>query len=113
MKRVLTIVFFLLSAMISFAQDSLGLPDITRSTKSYLIADDNPKDTAYLKGKCRQAGLDLGLQVLVNRIPTDSKLVTPKPSKHLLKQGTLQLQLSCISFRTLFRASHHQCPTNR
>lgn len=108
MKRVLTIVLFLLSTMISFAQDSLGLPDIIRSTKSYLIADDNPKDTAFLKRKSRQAGLDLGLQVLANRIPTNSKHVTPKPSKHLLKQGTLQLQLPINETQTEFAVYHSE-----
>ena len=108
MKRVLSIVLFLLSAMISFAQDSLGLPDITRSTKSYLIADGNPKDTAYLKGKCRQAGLDLGLSVLANRISTNNKLVTPKPSEHLLKQGVLQLQLPIDEKQTEFAVYHSE-----
>lgn len=108
MKRVLTIVLFLLSTMISFAQDSLGLPDIIRSTKSYLIADDNPKDTAFLKRKSRQAGLDFGLQVLANRIPTNSKHVTPKPSKHLLKQGTLQLQLPINETQTEFAVYHSE-----
>ena len=108
MKRVLTIVLFLLSAMISFAQDSLGLPDITRSTKSYLIANDNPKDTAFLKRKSRQAGLDLGIHVLANRIATNSKLVTPKPSKHLLKQGTLQLQLPINETQTEFAVFHSE-----
>ena len=108
MKRVLSIVLFLLSAMISFAQDSLCLPDITRSTKSYLIADDNPKDTAYLKGKCRQAGLDLGLSVLANRISTNNKLVTPKPSEHLLKQGVLQLQLPIDEKQTEFAVYHSE-----
>lgn len=94
--------------MISFAQDSLGLPDIIRSTKSYLIADDNPKDTAFLKRKSRQAGLDLGFQVLANRIPTNSKHVTPKPSKHLLKQGTLQLQLPINETQTEFAVYHSE-----
>ena len=72
-----------------YIQDSL----IVRSTKSYMIANCEEKDTAFLKEKCRQAGLDLGLVVVANRIPTDSKLVSPKPSKHLLKQGVLHLQL--------------------
>ena len=108
MKRVVTIVLLLLFGTASFAQDPLCPPDISRSTKSYLIADGNPKDTAYLKGKCRQAGLDLGLQVLVNRIPTDSKLVTPKPSKHLLKQGTLQLQLPINETQTEFAVYHSE-----
>lgn len=108
MKRVLTTVMLLLYGAVSFAQDSLCLPDISRSTKSYLISDGNPKDTAYLKGKCRQAGLDLGLQVLANRIPTDSKHVTPKPSKHLLKQGTLQLQLPINETQTEFAVYHSE-----
>jgi hypothetical protein len=93
---------------VSFAQDSLCLPNVTRSTKSYLIADGNPKDTAYLKGKCRQASLDLGLQVLANRIPTDSKHVTPKPSIHLLKQGTLQLLLPIDETQTEFAVYHSE-----
>ena len=108
MKKVLTMVLVLLFGTVSFAQDSLCLPNITRNTKSYLIADGNPKDTAYLKGKCRQASLDLGLQVLANRIPTDSKHVTPKPSKHLLKQGALQLQLPINETQTEFAVYHSE-----
>lgn len=108
MKRVLVIVCLLLSAVVTFAQDPLCPPNISRSTKSYLIANDNPKDTAFLKEKCRQAGLDLGLQVLANRIPTDSKLVTPKPSKHLLKQGALQLQLPINETQTEFAVYHSE-----
>lgn len=108
MKRVLTIIMLFLYGTVSFAQDSLCLPNVTRSTKSYLIADGNPKDTAYLKGKCRQAGLDLGLQVLANRIPTDSKHVTPKPSIHLLKQGTLQLLLPIDETQTEFAIYHSE-----
>ena len=108
MKRALTIIMLFLYGTVSFAQDSLCLPNVTRSTKSYLIADGNPKDTAYLKGKCRQAGLDLGLQVLANRIPTDSKHVTPKPSIHLLKQGTLQLLLPIEETQTEFAVYHSE-----
>ena len=108
MKRVLTIIMLFLYGTVSFAQDSLCLPNVTRSTKSYLIADGNPKDTAYLKGKCRQAGLDLGLQVLANRIPTDSKHVTPKPSIHLLKQGTLRLLLPIDETQTEFAVYHSE-----
>ena len=108
MKRVLTIIMLFLYGTVSFAQDSLCLPNVTRSTKSYLIADGNPKDTAYLKGKCRQAGLDLGLQVLANRIPTNSKHVTPKPSIHLLKQGTLQLLLPIEETQTEFAVYHSE-----
>ena len=106
MKKVLAIVYVLLSAVFTYAQDSLCLPDIERSTKSYLIADDNPKDTAFLKEKCRQAGLDLGLSVLANRIPTNSKYVTPKPSEHLLIQGQLQLQLPIDDKQTEFAVYH-------
>lgn len=94
MRRSLAIVLLLLCGTASFAQvweDSLPTP--MRSTKSYLMVDPAEKDTAFLKEKSRQAGLDLGLSVLANRIPTNSKYVSPKPSVHLLKQGTLQLQL--------------------
>ena len=105
MKRILAIVLVLLCGMTSFAQDSSWL---TKITKSYLIADYNPKDTAFLKEKCRQAGLDLGLSVTANRIPTDSKLVTPKPSKHLLKQGVLQLQLPIDDKQTEFAVYHSE-----
>ena len=102
MKKIFAIACLLLCELSTFAQDSLYLPDISRSTKSYLIADYNPKDTAFLKGKCRQASLDLGLSVLANRIPTDSKLVTPKPSEHLLRQGILHLQLPIDDKQTEF-----------
>ena len=88
MKKSVTIICLLLCGVLSFAQD----PFVSRSTKSYLIAEYNPKDTSFLQEKCRQAGLDLGISVLANRIPTNSRLVSPKPSPHLLKQGTLQLQ---------------------
>ena len=105
MKRTLAIVLLLLGELVSFAQgDSLSFP--MRSTKSYLIADCAEKDTAFLKEKCRQAGLDLGLSVLANRIPTDSKLVAPKPSKHLLKQGVLRLQLPMNEKQTEFAVYH-------
>ena len=81
MKRVSLIICLLLSTLVVSAQ------------KSYLIADNDSADTAFLKAQCRRAGLDLGLSVLANRIPTDSKWVTPNPSEHLLKQGILHLQL--------------------
>lgn len=108
MKRTLAIVLLLLGGLFSFAQDSLCPPSIKRSTKSYLIVDYNLKDTAFLKEKCRQAGLDLGLSVLANRIPTDSKLVAPKPSKHLLKQGILHLQLPMDDKQTEFAVYHSE-----
>ena len=108
MKRILAIVFLLLCGVFSFAQEPPFPCDITRSTKSYLIADYNPKDTAFLKEKCRQAGLDLGLSVLANRVPTDSKLVAPKPSKHLLLQGDLRLQLPIDDKQTEFAVYHSE-----
>ena len=104
MKKILAIVLFSLCGVVSFAQESL----VSRSTKSYLIVDGNPKDTAFLKEKGRQAGLDLGLSVLVNRIPTDSKLVTPKPSEHLLRQGVLHLQLPIDDKQTDFAVYHSE-----
>ena len=108
MKKTLAIVCLLLSAVFSFAQEPSIHPDIPKSTKSYLIADGNPKDTAFLKEKCRQAGLDLGLSVLANRIMTTSRLVTPKPSEHLLKQGTLHLQLPIDDSQTEFAVYHSE-----
>ena len=104
MKKHLAIVCLLLCAVFCFAQEPL----VSRSTKSYLIADGNPKDTAYLKMKCRLAGLDLGLSVLANRVPTDSKLVAPKPSIHLLKQGILNLQLPIDDKQTEFAVYHSE-----
>lgn len=101
MKKLLAIVFLLSCAVACFAQDSL-----LQYTKSYLIADYTPKDTAFLNEKCRQAGLDLGRFVLANRIPTDSKLVGPKPSSHLLKQGVLRLQLPIDDRQTEFAVYH-------
>ena len=106
MKRILTIVCLLLCGLFSFAQVPESLSGIIRSTKSYLIADYNPKDTAFLKEKCRQAGLDLGLSVLANRLSTDSKYVTPKPSEHILIQGELHLQLSIDDEQTEFAVYH-------
>ena len=108
MKRVLAIVCLLLSAVVTLAQDSLCPPNISRSTKSYLIADDNPKNIDFLKEKCRQAGLDLGLSVLANRVSTNNKLVTPKPSEHLLRQGVLQLQLPIDEKQTEFAVYHSE-----
>lgn len=98
MKRKLAIVLTLMCGMVSLAQE----PFVERSTKSCLIADYNPKETAFLKEKCRQAGLDLGLSVLANRVPTNSKHVSPKPSKHLLKQGVLELQSALDDNQTVF-----------
>lgn len=106
MKRTLAIVFLLLCGLFSFAQVFEFPQNITKSAKSYLIADYDPKDTAFLKEKCREAGLDLGLSVLANRIPTDSKYVTPKPSWHLLKQGVLDLQLPMDDSQTEFAVYH-------
>lgn len=108
MKRTLAIVLLLLCEMATFAQESDSVFSPKQSTKSYLIADYNPKDTAFLKAKCRQAGLDLGLSVLANRISTDSKWVTPKPSHHLLKQGCLRLQLPIDEKQTEFAVYHSE-----
>jgi len=108
MKRMLAIVLLLLGGMVSFAQETDSILVPLRSTKSYLIADYSEKDTAFLKAKCRQAGLDLGFSVLANRIPTDSKLVSPKPSKHLLKQGILQLQLPMNEQQDEFAVYHSE-----
>ena len=88
------------------AQDSSS--NIVRSTKSYLMADLNSKDISLLKEKCRQASLDLGHVVMANRIPTDSKLVSPIPAEHLLKQGTLQLQLPMDEKQNEFAVYHSE-----
>ena len=102
MKRMLAIILLLLCGAVSSAQEVL----VSRSTKSYLIADYSPKDDDFVKEKCRQAGMDLGLPVLANRIPTDSRLVGPKPSEHLLRQGVLQLQLPIDAQQTEFAVYH-------
>jgi len=104
MKRTLAIVCLLFCGLFAAAQE----PVVPRSSKSYLIANYTPKDTAFLKAKCRQAGLDMGLTVLINRIPTDSKYVTPKPSKLLLKQGQLHLQLPINESQTEFAVYHSE-----
>ena len=109
MKRTLAIVLLLLCGMVSFAQEKADtLSTSLRSTKSYLITDFTEKDIAFLKEKCHQAGLDLGLSVLANRIPTNSKLVSPKPSKHLLKQGVLELQLPMNQYQNEFAVYHSE-----
>ena len=104
MKKTLAIVCLLLCGVFCFAQEPL----VPRSTKSYLMANGSPKDTAFLKEKSRQAGLDLGISVLANRIPTNSKLVSPKPSPHLLKQGILHLQLPINDNQTEFAVYHSE-----
>ena len=104
MKKTLATLCLLLGAVFCLAQEPL----VPRSNKSYLIADGNPKDTAYLRVKSRQAGLDLGLSVLANRVPTTSKYVAPKPSKHLLKQGVLNLQLPIDDKQTEFAVYHSE-----
>jgi len=104
MKRILAIVLCIWYSAALFAQ----APLVTRSTKSYLIFDGNPKDTAFLKEKSHQAGLDLGLSVLANRIPTDSPLVSPLPSEHLLRQGLLHLQLPLDDNQTEFAVYHSE-----
>ncbi len=106
MKRVLSIGLLLLSGVVSFAQVFSFPQNTIKSTKSYLIANYDTKDTAYLKEKCRQAGLDMGLSVLANRIPTDSKWVSPVPSYHLLKQGVSELQLPMDDSQTVFAVRH-------
>ena len=109
MKRLLAFCYLLFCGLVLFAQekeDSISTP--LRSTKSYLIADFTQKDADFVKEKCRQAGLDLGLSVFANRIPTDSKLVGPKPSEHLLKQGVLQLQLPMDETQVEFAVYHSE-----
>ena len=96
MKRILAIVILLICEGFAFGQ----------ATKSYLIADYNEKDLAFLQAKCRQASLDMSLSVLANRVATNSKHVSPKPSKHLLKQGTLQLQLPMNESQDEFAVYH-------
>ena len=108
MKKLLAIVLLLLSGLASFAQEDEGISTPLRSSKSYLLADYTIQDIDFLKEKCRQAGLDLGLSVLANRIPIDSKLVTPKPSEHLLKQGILRLQLPMDAQQDEFAVYHSE-----
>ncbi len=109
MKRLLAIVLLLVCGLVSFAQEKEErIPTPMRSSRSYLITDGTDQNTAYLKEKCRQAGLDMGLSVLANRIPTDSKLVSPKPSEHLLKQGILHLQLPIDDKQTEFAVYHSE-----
>lgn len=106
MKRLLTFMMSFVCGMFSFAQDSLCPPSPSRSTQSYLIVDFTPNDTAFLKEQCRKAGLLMGLPVQANRIPVSSKLVAPMPSKHLLKQGVLHLQLPMDDKQDEFAVYH-------
>ena len=96
MKKIIITVCLLLCSAFTFAQ------------KSYLIIDGAIQNTGYLKEKSQQAGLDLGYTVLANRITTDSKWVGPRPSKHLLKQGTLHLQLDIDDNQTDFAVYHSE-----
>ena len=104
MKNILVIFILVFCGFVSHAQDTIPL----RSTKSYILVKEDEKDLAFLKEKSLRAGLDLGIEVLANRIGTDSKLVTPKPSKHLLSQGILQLQLPIDDKQTEFAVYHSE-----
>ncbi len=104
MKKTLAIILLVLCCLIAPAQDSIPL----RSTKSYIIVKESEKDLAFIQERSRQAGLDLGIEVLANRIPTNSKLVSPQPSKHLLKQGRLQLQLPMNETQDEFAVYHSE-----
>lgn len=72
------------------------------ATKSYLINDYTDKDAAFVQKKCHQGGLDMSHPVFANRIATNSSYVTPKPSKHLLRQGILRLHLGIAADQTHF-----------
>ena len=72
------------------------------SSRSYFINDFDKKDASFVQEKCRQAGMYQGLSVLANRIPTNDKMVSPKPSEHLLRQGTLNLLLPLDDTQTEF-----------
>ena len=74
----------------------------TASTRSYFVNSFDKKDATFVQEKCRQAGLYHGLEVLANRIPTNDKMVGPKPSEHLLRQGTLNLLLPLDDTQTEF-----------
>ena len=104
MNKVLAIVFTLFFGLSCIAQ----VKEERLPNHSYLLADGQEKDLAFLKAKCRQANLDLGLSVLANRVPTDSKLVAPQPSEHLLKQGILHLQLPMDERQTEFAVYHSE-----
>jgi hypothetical protein len=96
MKKIVVTVCLLLCGAFAYAQ------------RSYIMVNDATQDIEYLKEKSRQAGLDLGLTVLANRIPTDSKWVGSKPSKHLLKQGMLNLQLPIDDKQSDFAVYHSE-----
>ena len=83
---------------------TLGVWDKTSplSTRSYLICEADKKSADYVDIKCRQAGLDLGQPVLANRIAINSRLVTPTPSKQLLRQGVLRLHMGIAADQTHF-----------
>ena len=54
------------------------------------------------------SGFRSGSFSVANRIPTNSKFVSPKPSTHLLKQGILQLQLPMDENQTEFAVYHSE-----
>lgn len=78
----------------------------TASSRSYFINSFDKKDASFVQEKCRQAGLHHGLEVLANRIPTNDKMVGPKPSEHLLRQGILNLLLPLDDSQTEFGVYH-------
>ena len=96
MRKFVAIVLLLLSGACALAQ------------RSYILADGDKKDADYQKGKSQQAGLDLGLTVLANRIPIESMMAGSKPSKHLLKEGPMHLQLPMDDNQTDFAVYHSE-----
>lgn len=64
------------------------------------FAPEGDKSVKRMVDKARARGIGMGVHTLSNFITTNDAYVTPVPSRHLLKQGVLQLQTNLTADQT-------------
>lgn len=68
--------------------------------RAYLISDFTEQNLDFVLDKARARGIGMGAHTLSNFMTTNDAYVTPVPSRHLLKQGVLQLQANLTADQT-------------
>lgn len=68
--------------------------------RAYLISDFTEQNLDFVLDKARARGIGMGVHTLSNFMTTNNVYVTPVPSRHLLKQGVLQLQANLTADQT-------------
>lgn len=68
--------------------------------RAYLISDFTEQNLDFVLDKARARGIGMGVHTLSNFMTTNDAYVTPVPSRHLLKQGVLQLQANLTADQT-------------